>query len=232
MRKIIAVVTVLLALSCTNENEVDWTSKTIDHNFNSSTTDWIGGFADYPEGVEEDWGFSVTHSPLPSPLDTTKKGVRISGSNHSDDLFMYLTRKVSMPKPDQLYKGTFEVEFATNAAEESVGVGGSPAHSIYVGIGLTSVEPKKVLDSTDGHYRMNISKIQQAGDGEDMKVIGDVSNGKPESEYTLVTRTGEFTGKTDADGNLWIIVGTDSGFEAVTTLYYTRIKVELQAVTE
>ncbi len=231
MRKIIAVVLVMLGLSCTKENEVDWMSKTIDQNFNSSTADWIGGFADYPEGVEEDWGFSVTHSALPSPLDTTKKGVRISGNNHSDDLFMYLTKKVSMPKPNQLYKGTFEVEFATNAPEESVGVGGSPAHSVYVGVGLASIEPKKVLDST-GNYQMNISKIQQATDGEDMKVIGDVSNGKSEAVYTLVTRKGEFTGKTDSEGNLWIIVGTDSGFEAVTTLYYTRIKVELQAVTE
>lgn len=232
MRKIIAVVWVMLGLSCTKEDDVDRMSTVIDHNFNSSTTDWVGGFADYPEGVEEDWGFSVTHSFLPSPLDTTKKGVRISGSNHSDDLFMYLTRKVSLNRPDQLYKGTFEVQFATNAAEGSVGVGGSPAHSVYMGVGLTSEEPKKVLDSTDGHYRMNISKIQQATDGEDMKVIGDVSNGKSEPEYTLVTRTGEFTGKTDSQGNLWIIVGTDSGFEAVTTLYYTRIKVELKAVTE
>ena len=119
--------------------------------------------------MEEDWKLSVTHSYLPSPLDTTKKGVRISGSNHSDDLFMYLTKKVNMQRPDQLYKGTFEVQFATNAAEESVGVGGSPAHSVYMGIGLASIEPKKVLDSTDGHYRMNISKISQSQDGEDMK---------------------------------------------------------------
>jgi len=232
MRKIIAVVGVMLGLSCTKEDDIGRMTKIIDHNFNTSTAEWIGGFADYPEGVEEDWKLSVTHSYLPSPLDTTKKGVRISGSNHSDDLFMYLTKKVNMQRPDQLYKGTFEVQFATNAAEESVGVGGSPAHSVYMGIGLASIEPKKVLDSTDGHYRMNISKISQSQDGEDMKVIGDVSNGKSEPEYTLVTRTGEFTGKTDSDGNLWIIVGTDSGFEAVTTLYYTRIKVELQAVTE
>ncbi len=222
----------MLSLSCTKEGDVDRMSWIIDHNFNSSTADWVGGFADYPEGVEEDWGFAVTHSFLPSPLDTTKKGVRISGSNHSDDLFMYLTRKVNLQRPGQLYKGTFEIQFATNAAEGSVGVGGSPAHSVYMGIGLASVEPKKVLDSTDGHYRMNIAKINQSQDGKDMKAIGDVSNGKPEPVYTLVTRKGEFTGKTDSEGNLWIIVGTDSGFEAVTTLYYTRIKVELKVVNE
>lgn len=232
MRKVIAVVGVMWCMACKNDADVNRMSVIIDHSFNSSTTDWIGGFADYPEGVEEDWGLSVTHSFLPSPLDTTKKAVRISGNNHSDDLFMYLTRKVSMGLPNQVYKGTFTVQFATNAAEGSVGVGGSPAHSVYMGVGLASEEPKKVLDPADGHYRMNISKIQQATDGDDMKVIGNISNGKSVPEYTLVTRSGEFTGKTDKDGNLWIIVGTDSGFEAATTLYYTRIRVELATAIE
>ena len=27
----------------------------------------------------------------------------------------------------------------------------------------------------------------------------------------------------DADGKIWLIVGTDSGFEGLTALYYTRI---------
>lgn len=232
MRKVFAVVVVMLSLSCSKDDEVNRMWKIVDDNLNTSITDWIGGFADYPEGVEQDWGFSVTHAYLPAPLDTTKKAIRISGSNHSDDLFMYLTKKIRLGEPNQTYHGKFEIQFATDAAESSIGVGGSPAHSVYMGVGLASIEPKKVLDSTSGHYRMNISKINQSQDGEDMKVIGDVSNGKSEPEYTIVTRTGEFTGKTDSDGNIWIIVGTDSGFEAVTTLYYTRIKVELNAVTE
>ena len=232
MRKVIAGVVVMLSLSCSKNDEVGRMWYIIDDNLNVSVTDWIGGFADYPEGVEEDWGFSVTHAHLPAPLDTTKKAIRISGSNHSDDLFMYLTKKVRLTEPNRLYHGKFEIRFATNAAEGSVGVGGSPAHSVYMGIGLATQEPKKVLDPVSGDYRMNISKINQSQNGEDMKVIGDVSNGKSEPVYTLVTLTGEFTGKTDSQGNLWIIVGTDSGFEAVTTLYYTRIKVELNAITE
>lgn len=218
------------AMACSEDNSVDRSHVVIEDNFNASTKDWVGGFSDYPVGVEEDWGFSVSHAKLPAPLDSTKRGIRISGSNHSDDLFMYLTKKVSLDKPNTTYKGTFEVEFATDAMEGSIGVGGSPAGSVYFGIGITSLEPKKILDSTTNHYTMNIQKMQQAGDGGDMKVIGDVSNGKDKFEYTLVKRTGEFTGKTDDQGNLWLIIGTDSGFEAVTTLYYTNVKVRLDAV--
>ena len=37
-------------------------------------------------------------------------------------------------------------------------------------------------------------------------------------------RLREFNGKTDAKGEVWVIIGTDSGYEAETTLYYTSIK--------
>jgi hypothetical protein len=229
MKRILVAVLAVLAISCSDEKDGVNPNNSINADFSKSIEGWNWGFADYPEGVEEEWQFSVKQDTLPSPLDRTKKALRVSGSNHSDDLFMYITKKVTMPKANQSYEGTFEIDFATEAAEGSMGVGGSPAHSVYMGIGLVSVEPAKKM-TDDGHYRMNISKISQSQDGEDMKVIGDVSNGKDDFVYTMVKRTGKFTGKTDANGNLWVIIGTDSGFEAVTTLYYTNVKVDLKEV--
>ena len=35
-------------------------------------------------------------------------------------------------------------------------------------------------------------------------------------------------GKADDDGTLWLILGTDSGFEGLTTLYYDEITVVLE----
>lgn len=229
MKRILVAVLAVLTISCSDEKDGVNPNNSINDDFSKSIEGWNWGFADYPEGVEEEWQFSVKQDTLPSPLDRTKKALRVSGSNHSDDLFMYITKKVKMPKANQSYEGTFEIDFATEAAEGSMGVGGSPAHSVYMGIGLVSIEPAKKMTG-DGHYRMNISKMSQSQDGDDMKVIGDVSNGKEDFVYTLVKRTGKFTGKTDKDGNLWVIIGTDSGFEAVTTLYYTNVKVDLKEV--
>jgi hypothetical protein len=229
MKRILVAVLAVFAISCSDEKDGVNPNNSINADFGKSIEGWNWGFADYPEGVEEEWQFSVKQDTLPSPLDRTKKALRVSGSNHSDDLFMYITKKVTMPKANQSYEGTFEIDFATEAAEGSMGVGGSPAHSVYMGIGLVSVEPAKKM-TDDGHYRMNIAKMNQSQDGEDMKVIGDVSNGKDDFVYTMVKRTGKFTGKTDANGNLWVIIGTDSGFEAVTTLYYTNVKVDLKEV--
>jgi hypothetical protein len=35
---------------------------------------------------------------------------------------------------------------------------------------------------------------------------------------------------TDRDGNLWLIVGFDSGFEGLSDLFFQRIRVELAPV--
>lgn len=231
MKKIVlSIVSVAVMFSCTKEETTPQLG--FNDQFNVSTQGWSGDFADYPVGEEAFYELLITKdAKLPAPLDTLKKGLRVSGNNHSDDLFMYITKKLTMPKANQLYKGTFEIEFASNAAQGSVGVGGSPSESVYMGIGLTSIEPKKVANTTTKHYEMNIKKMQQATSGQDMKVIGNVSNGTAENKYKLVKRTGEFTGKSDANGNLWVIVGTDSGFEATTTLYYTGVKVDLKETT-
>jgi hypothetical protein len=75
---------------------------------------------------------------------------------------------------------------------------------------------------------MNIGKINQCcTNGTDMVVIGNVAHSGSTYDYQLINRTGEFTASTDAKGQLWLIVGTDSGFEGTTTLYYSKIRVEL-----
>ncbi len=232
MKKIVlSLVSAAILFSCTKE-ETTTPQLSLNDQFNVSAEGWSADFADYPVGEETFYELSTKKdAKLPAPLDTLKKGFRVSGNNHSDDLFMFITKKMTGLKANQNYKGTFEVEFASNAPDGSVGVGGSPAESVYVGIGLTSVEPKKVANTTTKSYEMNIKKMQQATSGQDMKVIGNIANGTTESKYKIIKRTGEFTGKTDASGNLWVIVGTDSGFEATTTLYYTGVKVNLAEVT-
>lgn len=221
-----------LFLSC-NDDDSDVNlppQMEVNDQFNGDKKGWTAGFSDYPVKMESDWKLEEGIANLPAPLDTQKKGFRISGNNHSDDLFMYFKKKVAGLKPNQEYNAAFTLEFASDAPSEGwAGVGGAP-NAVSVGIGVASIEPKTTVDNLD-HYRMNIDKIQQKNDGKDMKVIGDIGNGTDKVGYKLLTKTGEFKGKTDASGNLWLIFGTDSGFEATTTLYYTSVKVKLTEVT-
>ncbi|WP_234734197.1 hypothetical protein [Tellurirhabdus bombi] len=202
----------------------------INSDFKTSLEDWKVGYADF-SAVHQDTVADFKHElkALPAPLDTTKKSLMVSGYNRSDDLFMYLKKRVTGLRPNTDYKLAFEVEFASNYPTNSFGVGGSPGSSVYVKVGASGTEPKKVRENDD-HYRMNIDKGNQASDGKDMITIGNVGAGDDVEVYTLVKRNNlekPFTAKTNANGELWVIVGTDSGFEAQSVFYYNKITVKL-----
>ncbi|MCH8309538.1 MAG: YbaY family lipoprotein, partial [Chloroflexi bacterium] len=61
-----------------------------------------------------------------------------------------------------------------------------------------------------------------------MVVVGNVSHPDVVSdEYKIKTLTNAghpLSVTTDANGGVWLVVGTDSGFEGLTTLYYSRIR--------
>lgn len=215
------------SVSC-NEGETVNPSQ-YNYDFQQGTEGWIGGFADYPVGEETFYELSVEPDFLPSPLDQTQGAIKQAGSNRSDDLFMFIKRKIDGLEPNQFYELQFSIEFATDAAANSVGIGGSPAESVYLKIGAHATDPTPIIDS-DNFYRMNIDKGNQSQGGTDMIVIGDFSNGTDEFIYTLKTLENDqtFTAQTNGNGELWLIVGTDSGFEGKTTIYYNKISVELQ----
>ncbi len=81
---------------------------------------------------------------------------------------------------------------------------------------------------------MNIDKGNQARSGTQMVVIGDLTHpDESDSEYrikTLDNSGSPVTVEADNAGNAWLIVGTDSGFEGLTHLYYHRITYTLTPV--
>ncbi|MFW5878073.1 MAG: hypothetical protein ACOCUP_03055 [bacterium] len=76
-----------------------------------------------------------------------------------------------------------------------------------------------------GYYRRNIDKGGQSQGGSDMLVQGDFSNDTNQKVYTpkTVTHSQSFEFITNNAGEVWLIVGYDSGFEATTTIYYNEI---------
>lgn len=196
----------------------------ITHQFDFSENDygWSGDFADYPVGDSVAYGLYFGHDPLPPNLGTTK-GLKLSGTNYSDDLFMFVKKKLDGLKPSTAYEVAFQIKFASNALKDQVGVGGSPGESVYLKAGAAPFEPVKV--DVNGYYQMNIDKGNQLSGGQHMMLIGNITSQKGGFDYSLVERNNgaSFTVTTNADGELWLVVGTDSGFEGTTTLYYTSI---------
>ena len=48
----------------------------------------------------------------------------------------------------------------------------------------------------------------------------------------FTTRRGALASATDRDGNLWVLIGTDSGFEGRTTYFITQIGLRLRRLSE
>ena len=117
------------------------------YTFESNDEGWLTGFADLPADAdtsiyELDSGFRQ----LPEGLDGN--GVLLQGHNRSDDLFMFLKKRVTGLRPDTGYDVTISLELAANVPAGSFGIGGSPGESVYVKAGASSVEPTVAEDSS------------------------------------------------------------------------------------
>ena len=80
---------------------------------------------------------------------------------------------------------------------------------------------------------MNLDKGGQSQGGEDAVVLGTIA--KPDDgtdEYVLIERDNSgspLLTMSDENGRVWVFVGTDSGFEGTTALYYTHIKITMKS---
>jgi len=200
-----------------------------DFTFENDAEGWIASFADLPVDYDPAiYELDSSYGALPDGL--VGFGIYIQGHNRSDDLFMYLKRQVEGLEPSATYTVSASIDFASNVALALVGIGGSPGESVFVKAGASTVEPAAVAGANN-HWRMNIDKGNQSRGGSAMEVIGDVAN--PEvvgDEYrikSLASGPGFLSVEADDQGRAWLIVGTDSGFEGLTRLYYDQISFTL-----
>ena len=203
-----------------------------DFSFETDADGWVVDFADLPEDYDQSiYELDGGHRTLPDGLDGA--GMFVQGHNRSDDLFMYLKRRVDGLAPAASYTVSATVELATNAALASVGIGGSPGSSVFVKAGASTAEPEAAPDGTS-HLRMNIDKGNQSRSGSQMAVLGTVGHadivGDEFRLKTLDTMDRPVVVKADDSGSAWLVVGTDSGFEGLTRLYYDRISFTLTPI--
>ncbi len=188
------------------------------------------GFADYPAGEEAFYELDAGWETVPN---VGGGGFYLNGNNHSDDLFMFLRVPLAGLTPGQTYRASFEVELATNAGQGCVGIGGAPGESVTIKAGLTAFPPQSQANG-DGVMQMNLDKGNQTQSGADAIAIGNFagtqsgcSGNNPYERKMLAVDASAIVATADASGRLWLMLGTDSGFEGVTRVYFTRADVAL-----
>ena len=198
--------------------------------FSKEQGDWLVEFSDFPASPADsvDYELATAYTDRPANLGANLKSIMISGNNHSDDLFMFMKRKITGLSPNTDYSIVFDIELASNAPKGGAGIGGAPGESVFLKAGAIGMEPKTVIDNNQNV--LNIDKGNQANPGESTVTLGNIALTTYTEQYALITRTNSgsqapFVARANSKGELWLIVGTDSGFEGVTTVYYTRVNV-------
>lgn len=215
--------TVTVAMPDDSENELRF-----EYGFDKDNEGWNGDFADLPVNFEESI-YELKHGRelLPTEGNKSDYGLLLAGMNRSDDLFMFLSKKIEGFEPNASYEAELRFGMYTSEAGGMMGVGGSPAESVFVKAGMTSVEPVKIEEDKGGaetYYRMNIDKGVQSSDGADAKIVGNVA--KPDTApegFARVDFVYNATVKANAKGEIFLLIGTDSGYEGRTTLYFDDI---------
>ena len=148
--------------------------------------------------------------------------------NRSDDLFMFLKYQADNLVANHTYTLHGSITFLSNAGEDCFGIGGAPGESVYVKLGATEIEPQQV------DFYLNVDKGNQSQSGNDAIAIGnvaaqgggcgDISYGEKTIELAQVDG---FEFQASGDGSMWIFIGTDSGYEGLTDLYYTTLDLTL-----
>ena len=217
---------IILTTACSKDDLTDFLIFNHAFDFNDSDHGWQCGFSDYPSSADTaSYELRFAHTTTPSGV-AEQKALMLSGNNRSVNLFMFIKKKLTELEPDAEYIITFEVTLASNATEGMVGIGGAHGENVFLKVGATAIEPKSVIEGS--MYTMNIDKGGHSEGGEDMVVIGNIATPASTSGYTTITHTNAssyapFKVRTSSKGELWLIVGTDSGYEGKTTLFYTKI---------
>ncbi|WP_165246800.1 dockerin type I domain-containing protein [Paludisphaera soli] len=215
-------------------------SVTRSYDFAQGAQGWDADFADLPTDANDSYELESGIRDLPDELGVDGTGYKLQSHNRSDDVFMFLTRKLTAADgvvAGQEYQVKFTIKFASNAPSGAFGIGGAPGEAVALKAGASTVAPATVVQ--DGYDRLNVDKGNNSEGGTAASVVGNIANGlelqdgQTSVPYVSLTRehTHTATVKADAQGNLWLLVGTDSGFEGLTAIYFQSIAVTLTPVS-
>lgn len=209
------------------------------YDFAAGDQGWEALFSDYAPDMTASMELDAGVRSLPSELGRPGTGYYLQAMNRSDDVFMLLYRHFGVSDgvtPGAEYLVSYRITMASDAPAGCAGIGGTPAEGVTLKAGAAHHEPIVIVDDSSGGpmFRVTVDKGEQTQGGKEMSVAGDIANGADPSQcdahrFQTFTRTHEHSTPVTATatGDLWLLVGTDSGYEGLTRLYYQQIDVEL-----
>ena len=204
---------------------------TYNFDFEESEEDFEAIFSDYHDDGNNYESYEMKSDYTTIPVkDISSKGLYIASHNRSDDIFMGYIKEITGLSKDQSY--TFDISFklATNIEAGGFGIGGSPGAAVYIKAGVVSEKPEMEKDDVGVLRFTNIDTGSQASGGEDLLHLGNIE--KPEENwvegYMFKSFSTSVTATTNSNGSVYLIIGSDSGFEGFTEYYIDDVSITIQ----
>lgn|GEM_PF-5603529 len=200
--------------------------------FSQGQDGWQGNFVDLPVDYDpEIYELLYEYAAMPEGVNSEYQNApSLQGHNRSDDLFMYMTRPITGLKHHTQYKVSFDILIASNAFAGGFGIGGAPGESVYFKAGVSNQKPEP-LTTEDNYYRLNIDQGSQSNNGENAIVLDHIGVDIIDSEYKLKLLNNHdksFEFSTGANDKVWLLLGTDSGFEGLTRIYIPKVNIMIE----
>lgn len=199
----------------------------ISTDFAAAPTGWSGSYADFTVGTDP--GDAVVEfRQIPAPVGGSC--YFLSATNKSDDLFVYVKKRYEGFRPRTRYLLAWQIRFATNAPSGCLGVGGAPGEAVWLVAGAARTEPMTIRSGNE--YRINLDKGNQGVGGKDAAVLGHIANSNTDCsmrryESKTSNSSAPLSVRSGSDGELWLLIGIDSGFEAASAVYLQSMSVRL-----
>ena len=169
---IIIVLSIILLSGC-GSSDSNTPKKVTFNSVLHNDSNWSHGFADYSdlECEIDNCDQTAEYRDLPQGFNDAR-GYFMESNNHSDDMLMALWRKIDGLVPNTTYQVDINTTLATPHCSGMFGIGGSPDSSNYVRAGMIGFMP--AISQVDGRYTINLDKGNQAQEGENAIIIGDL----------------------------------------------------------
>lgn len=233
----------LLAACDTTDPDPGPDPVSMSYDFDDGPQRWTGFFTNFTVGMGDGMNQVSAYRPMPDPPNVEQGSFLLAATNTSDDVKMMMKQRLDDLAPNTTYDVQFTTTFASDAGSGCVGIGGAPGEDVRVFAVATAEEPAAVVDTTRANDYIVLSTEEQQAEADfggdrsawlNAAAIGNVANGldqctgTPYALKTLESAPDHWTVTTDADGTAWLLVGTRSGFEGRTALYYTQVTATLR----
>jgi hypothetical protein len=208
-----------LIAACQQEEDPGFEIFSKTYDFNTTSDGWASDFTDYPVGatVEADSIYAwKAEYPATCPS-STDHGLMLTCNDVYGGIFMFIKKKLQGFQPNTNYTLRYQIELTTNAPQ-----------GVVLKAGASELEPKKVIEVD--HYILNVDKGSKTSSGENLVAVGDIGVPANSSYSKLVlgntsTYDAPIFVKSNSKGEIWLIIGTDSSIQGITTVYYSEVNV-------